>query len=86
MAYELDISDVCEEAIRKHGKKNAELKTALEKKIRQILENPHHFKPLRNPLQNKRRVQLGSFVLIYEIEEQTRTVKLLKFSHHDDAY
>jgi len=86
MAYELDISDVCEESIRKHSKKNAALKTALEKKIRQILENPHHFKPLKNPLQNKRRVQLGSFVLIYEIDEQTRTVKFLKFSHHDDAY
>lgn len=86
MVYELDISDVCEESIKKYGKKNAALKTALEKKIRQILENPHHFKPLKNPLQNKRRVQLGSFVLIYEIEEQTRAVKFLKFSHHGDAY
>ena len=86
MAYELDISDVCEEAIKKHGKKNAALKTALEKKMAQILENPHHFKPLKNPLQNKRRVQLGSFVLIYGIDEQTRTVKFLRFSHHDDAY
>jgi len=86
MAYELEISDVCGESIKKYCKKNAALKTALEKKIRQILENPHHFKPLRNPLQNKRRVQLGSFVLIYEIDEQTRTLKFLKFSHHDDAY
>lgn len=86
MAYGLEISDVCEESIKKYSKKNAALKTALEKKINQILENPHHFKPLGYPLQNKRRVQLGCFVLIYEIEEQTGTVKFLKFSHHDDAY
>lgn len=86
MAYELVISDACEDSIRKHCKKNPALKTALDKKIAQILANPHHFKPLRKPLQNSRRVHIGSFVLIYEVLEETNSIRLLKFSHPDDAY
>lgn len=86
MAYEIVISDACGESIRRHGKRNAALKTALGKKLAKIAENPYHFKQLKKPLQKCRRVQLGSFMLIYEVEEQGRVVRLLKFSHHDDAY
>lgn len=87
MPYVLLVSDICEELIEKHCKKNYVLKNALDKKIRRILENPYHFKPLRSPLQNKRRVHIGgSLVLIYDIIEETKTIRLLKFSPHDDAY
>jgi mRNA-degrading endonuclease RelE of RelBE toxin-antitoxin system len=86
MAYELLVSDCCEEALSKHCKKNSVLREAVDKKIRQVLENPYHFKPLGYPLQNMRRVHIGSFVLIYDVIEETKTVRLLKFSHHDEAY
>jgi mRNA-degrading endonuclease RelE of RelBE toxin-antitoxin system len=29
---------------------------------------------------------LNCFVLIYEVLEKGKTVRLLRFSHHDDAY
>ena len=87
MAYSLEFSERCRKEMKKLCAKNSNLEEALRKKIAQILEMPHHFKPLRKPLQNKRRVHvLNCFVLIYEISEETKTVRLLRFSHHDDAY
>ena len=61
------------------------LEIALGKAINKVLTNPEHFKPLRFPLQNTRRVHvLGPFVLVYEIKGNS--VRLLRFAHHDEAY
>ncbi|MFH0884300.1 MAG: type II toxin-antitoxin system RelE/ParE family toxin [Candidatus Micrarchaeota archaeon] len=87
MVYSLELSVDCKKEIAKLCRKNPVLEEALRKKIIQILEMPNHFKPLRKPLQNKRRVHvMNCFVLIYEVIEETKTVRLLCFSHHDDAY
>ncbi len=58
----------------------------IEKKIEQILADPHHFKPLRAPLQHLRRVHLGSWVLVYSIDEKDRLVVIEDFAHHDEIY
>ncbi|HTD81478.1 MAG TPA: type II toxin-antitoxin system RelE/ParE family toxin, partial [Thermoplasmata archaeon] len=59
---------------------------AVEKKVREILEDPYRFKPLRAPMQNKRRVHVGPFVLVYEVDEVRRIVTILDFEHHDAVY
>jgi mRNA-degrading endonuclease RelE of RelBE toxin-antitoxin system len=84
--YELEFSPSCRESISKKCRKDKALEEALWKKISQILENPRAFKPLRAPLEGRWRVHVGSFVLIYKIAEEKKTVWLLKFSHHDEAY
>ena len=87
MPYNLEIEPHCQGEIEKLCAKNKTLRDALDKKITQILEFPQRFKPLHAPMQNKRRVHvLKSFVLTYAINEAARTVKLLAFTHHDDAY
>ena len=59
----------------------------IDRKVQDILEDPHRFKPLRKSLQNKRRVHIGgSFVLAYEINEEQKIVTLLDFDHHDNIY
>lgn len=58
----------------------------LKKKIKQICENPAHYKPLRNVMAGKRRTHLGSMVLIFTVEDTTRTITFLDYCHHDDAY
>jgi len=59
----------------------------IDRKVQTILDDPCRFKPIRKPLQNKRRVHIaGSFVLIYEINEQKKTVTLVDFDHHDNIY
>lgn len=85
--HELQVTEKCEREIRKLTTKNRALADALKKKIAQILENPGHFKPLGNVLKGTRRVHVDScFVLIYEIDESIKAVRLLRFAHHDDAY
>lgn len=87
MPYNLDIEPNCKKEIEGLCAKNRTLRDALDKKVVQVLEFPQRFKPLHAPMQNKRRVHvLKSFVLTYAIDEATRTVKLLAFTHHDNAY
>lgn len=81
------ISDECEKTIEKSCKKNLVLRKALEKKMKEIVQNPQHFKPLRHNLAGERRVHiLKSFVLKYEVDENARIVTFLFFGHHDEAY
>ncbi len=52
----------------------------------EILDKPFRYKPLRNVLKNMRRVQIGSFVLIFEIDQTNKTVIFNTFQYHDSAY
>ncbi len=84
--YSIEAEDSCDDDIRKKCRKNKPLQDALASKINQIRTNPYAFKPLCAPLEGKRRVHVGPFVLIYKIFEKRKTVRLLGFSHHDDVY
>ncbi|MFH0701117.1 MAG: type II toxin-antitoxin system RelE/ParE family toxin [Candidatus Woesearchaeota archaeon] len=87
MAYNLDIKPSCQESIDKACKKNPVLRHALTNKVNEILENPQHYKPLRYDLAGERRVHLlKSFVLKFEIDENSKIVTLIAFGHHDEAY
>ena len=87
MKYEIEIKPSCKESIVKLCKKNPVLERAIKNKIEQVLENPHHFKPLKYDLAGERRVHImKSFVLKYEIDEERKTVIFLFFGHHDEAY
>ncbi|MGR3317741.1 MAG: type II toxin-antitoxin system RelE family toxin [Candidatus Anammoxibacter sp.] len=67
-------------------KKHRELIERLQNKIEEVLIDPHHHKPLRNFLKNKRRIHVGSFVLIFEVLENEKVVVFHSFKHHDIAY
>lgn len=85
--YSLETKPSCQESINKLSKKIPVLKKALENKVKEIILNPNHYKPLRNELAGERRVHLlKSFVLIFEINENNKTVILLFFGHHNQAY
>jgi len=87
MSYSLEISEDLNKTFGKLSKKDKKTFEIINKKIKEILENPYHYKPLKAPFQNKRRVHIaGCFVLIFKIEEQRKTVQLLDFEHHDKAY
>jgi len=50
-----------------------------------MLEDPYQFKPLKYPLEGLRRVHIGSFVLIYEVVENLKKVRVIKYKHHGFA-
>jgi mRNA-degrading endonuclease RelE of RelBE toxin-antitoxin system len=55
-------------------------------KLMEICEDPHKFKPLETPMQGLRRVHIGSFVLVYSINETAHTVIVEDYDHHDNIY
>ena len=85
--YKLSVKESLDRKLKKLGKKDRELLLLIDKKVKEILQDPFRFKPLKKPLQNKRRVHVGrSFVLIYEINEEKSIVTLVDFDHHDNIY
>jgi mRNA interferase RelE/StbE/toxin YoeB len=87
MAYSLEVSERADRIFRKLVKKDRAAMLAIDSKIVQILENPRHFKPLRSDMHGARRVHVSSsFVLIYEIDERHRLVRILDYGHHDEIY
>jgi len=66
--YKLAIKECLDRKFKKLQRKDKDLLRLIEKKVQNILAGPHRYKPLRKPLQNKRRVHIGGFyVLVYEV-------------------
>lgn len=84
--YNLEVKESVDRVFQKLFKKDKVSFEYISKKIKEIRENPHHFKPLRAPLQNYRRVHIGNFVLVYSIDENTKTVIIERYKHHDEVY
>ncbi len=73
-----------EKTLEKIKYKDKILFDRIEKKIKEILLNPEHYKPLRNVLKGLRRIQFGSYVLKYEIKEDL--ISFIEITDHDHAY
>ncbi len=87
MTYALEVGEELDKVFQKLAKKDKRTFEALSKKINEVLENPYHYKPLKAPMQNKRRFHVsGCFVVIFKIVEERKIVQLLEFEHHDNAY
>ncbi|MFH1505913.1 MAG: type II toxin-antitoxin system mRNA interferase toxin, RelE/StbE family [archaeon] len=87
MRFDLVISDKADKKFRKLLNKNRKQLEIVNKKILQIRETPHHYKPLRGDMYSTRRVHIDkSFVLLYEIDEVNKVVRILDYEHHDKVY
>ena len=70
--------------LKKLKTKDPALSKRLVLKIDEILNEPAHYKPLRNELKGLRSVHVGSFVIIFQINENK--VVFITFKHHNHAY
>ncbi len=88
MSFQFELSDKLEKTLIKLSKKDKPLAIAVNKKIKQIVnsdvESINHFKNLRAPLNNFKRVHIGSFVLTFQINKNI--IIFENFTHHDEAY
>ena len=82
--YKVTFAPGFESILKKLKSKKPDLFRDLHKYIKKITREPTLGKPLRNILRNYRRVQVGSFVLIYEILGSV--VRLHDFDHHNRIY
>ena len=89
-------SDIAKEVIRvsysedfgrtfgRAKRKDKKLFEQIETQIFKILREPSISKPLRYTLKNRRRVHVGSFVLVYEFHDGE--LRFIDFNHHDKIY
>ncbi|MBU2496576.1 MAG: type II toxin-antitoxin system RelE/ParE family toxin [Nanoarchaeota archaeon] len=84
--YALAIKHNVDRKFSKLYKKDQKRYEQIMKKIEEILNNPHHFKPLRAPMQNLREAHIGSFVLTYSINENNKVVTIEDYDHHDRIF
>lgn len=68
----------------KRSKKDKSSFERLTRQMEKILREPNIGKPLRYTLKNRRRVHIGSFVLVYEFH--SGELRFLDFDHHDGIY
>lgn len=73
-----------ESALRHWKKKDGRIFTSIVSQIEKIIHEPQIGKPLRNVLKSRRRVHVGSFVLVYEFHNGE--LRFLDFDHHDQVY
>jgi mRNA-degrading endonuclease RelE of RelBE toxin-antitoxin system len=86
MTYRIVAHPKVQKEIEKLFKKDKVRYEYIKKRLKILAEQPEIGKPLRNVLKGKRRVQIGSFVLMYIIDKNENKMTLLSFEHHDDAY
>ena len=87
MTYSLDIQEKAYRTFKKLEKKNKKQLEIINKKIKEILENPEHYKSLKGDMKGSRRVHIDkSFVLVYEIDYENKIVRILDYDHHDNIY
>jgi len=84
MEYKIKFTPLFQKQLKKLKKKDPILFQRIFAKLEEIQTNPFHYKPLKNVLKGNRRAHLGSFVIIFEVEDDLITVHYVK--HHDTAY
>ncbi len=85
--YFLKIKEVLDRKLSKLQKRNKKIMEIMNKKVIEIRINPHHYKNLKAPLQHLKRVHIANhFVLTFSVDEETKTVTLEDFDHHDTVY
>ena len=81
------VSDPKVEAIfRKMWQKDSARFGQIEKKLRELTENPEIGKPLKKPLRGFWRLHIGHYVLMYKIDRKNQKITLVDYAHHDEVY
>ncbi|MBI4020560.1 MAG: type II toxin-antitoxin system RelE/ParE family toxin [Candidatus Aenigmarchaeota archaeon] len=86
MAYSSVITPSLERILKKLIRKNPLVYERISRKMREIVEDPHQYKPLSNVMVGVRRVHFDPFVLTFTIDEKEKKVIFLDFAHHDRIY
>ncbi|MBU2633639.1 MAG: addiction module toxin RelE [Nanoarchaeota archaeon] len=88
MTFDYILSDELEDNFKRVSKKDKQLAVAVGKKIDQIINLDknaiEHFKNLKGDMKEYKRVHVGSFVLIFNV--QGNLIVFDKFLYHDNIY
>ena len=85
--YTLKVKPGLEKTLKKLAKKNKVQLEIVFKKVEEILTDPHRYKNLRTLLNDWKRVHVDKhFVLLFSVDEESKSVTLEDYDHHDNIY
>jgi YafQ family addiction module toxin component len=86
--YNFKKSKNLDRILLKLSKKDKDLFEQVIKKIEEVINshNINHYKNLRHDLKDYKRVQVGSFVLVFKYNEKENLIYFIDFDHHDKIY
>ena len=86
--YNFEVSENLRNILKKLSKKDKPLYEQLLNKIDEIVNSYDvgHYKNLRYNMKDSKRVHVGHFVLIFQLDKRTNTIYFDDFDHHDNIY
>ena len=86
--YNREVIPYLQRILNKLSKKDKQLYEQVLKKISEIINSSdvEHYKNLRHDLSDKKRVQIGHFVLVFLFIKADNKIRFLDFDHHDNIY
>lgn len=85
--YFLKIRSELDSKFEKLAKKNKKQLEIILDKANEILEYPHRYKNLKAPMNHLKRVHIDKhFVLVFSIDEESKTITLEDYDHHDKIF
>jgi len=86
--YNFKKSKHLDKVLSKLSKKDKDLFEQVIKKIEEVINSYsiEHYKHLRHDLKDYKRVQIGSFVLVFKYNKKENLIYFVDFDHHDNIY
>ena len=84
--YKVAVNANMSKILKKLKKKNRQLYDAILRKASEIIIEPHRYKNQRHDKSGLSRVHIDPFVLTFSIDDESKTVLLEDFDHHDLIY
>lgn len=85
--YALALKPKLDEKLSKMCRRDRKRFEIIMAKAGEIVQNPQHYKNLNAPLQRWKRVRIDKhFILAFSVDENTKTVTLEDYDHHDKIY
>ena len=88
MLHRYKTSKHLDKILSKLQKRDKQLYENILNKINEVISNPdiEHYKNLKYDLKEYKRVQVGSFVLVFKYKKEEDLVYFDDFDHHDNIY
>ncbi len=86
--YSYEIIPYLQERLKKLSKKDKNIYERVLNKIQEVISSGdvEHYKNLRYDMSDRKRVQIGHFVLVFKFIKEENKIKFIDFDHHDNIY
>ena len=86
--HKFDIEKKLHKILKKLFKKDKKSYEIIWKKINEVVKSVdiEHYKNLRYPMSQFKRVQIGHFVLVFKYDKKEDKIQFYDFDHHDKIY